>query len=98
MAVKKTRITVEIESMTILRSARLESGWCAECEAEVQVITLAKEGGRDPEGVKQIEQWQATKELHGWVNADGVQQMCLKSLMRCMDLDEGFANEIREQP
>jgi len=96
MAQSRTRITIETETMTTLRQARLEPGWCPECLAEVQVITLGEDVTPDSEASRRLERWRATRELHDWVNPSGLLQMCLRSLMRCMDVDEGLASEFKE--
>ncbi len=94
---RRTRITVETESLTILRSARMQLGWCPECGAEGQVITVVEDGPRDPETAEQIARWYATNKLHRWTTASGMAQLCLQSLMRCIDLEEGTGTGFKEE-
>jgi len=42
-AVKTTRITVERDTIMVVRRARIELAWCPVCRTEVEVITLGRE-------------------------------------------------------
>ena len=40
VVVKTTRITVETETLMIIRRAKVALAWCPKCRTEVEVITL----------------------------------------------------------
>ena len=80
---KTTRITVETESLTIVRRSKATSAWCPDCRAQVEVITLGKDRLEEPGTAAQLQQWLGTGKLHFWKQADGSARICLSSLLRC---------------
>jgi hypothetical protein len=97
MSVRTSRITVETETLTIVRRGKLATGWCPECRAEVEVITVDDESLADPTTSGQIQQWLGTSKLHLWQTANGSAQICVKSLLQCFEWEEvqrlGGSNE-----
>ena len=85
---KITRITVETETLLVLRRARAVLAWCPCCRAEVDVITLDNESLAEPVTAAQVQGWLATSKLHFWRTANGPAQICLPSLFRCFELEE----------
>ena len=43
MVLRTTRITVETESLMVVRRAKAVVAWCPDCHAEVDVITLSQD-------------------------------------------------------
>jgi hypothetical protein len=84
MVVKTTRITVETETLTIIRRAKAVLAWCPDCRAEVDVITLDNDSLAEPVTVAQIQQWLGTGKLHLWQPAHGLAQICVTSLLNCL--------------
>ena len=97
MAVKTTRITVETETLMIIRRAKVALAWCPECLTEVEVITLDGGSLAEPLTAKQIREWVNTGRLHFWNTADGPDQICVASLLHCLELEDvrsvGSSNE-----
>jgi hypothetical protein len=92
MVVRMVRITVETDTIMVLRHARTERAWCPGCRADVEVITL--DGGSLPEtkASAQIREWHDTGNLHLWQTAGGPVRLCLASLLRCFEPDK-FRNQ-----
>jgi hypothetical protein len=88
VAVKITKITVETETLMIVRRAKVALARCPGCRMEVEVITLDGDGSTDPSLVEQIGEWANTGKLHCWRTADGVAQICMPSLLHCLDLED----------
>jgi hypothetical protein len=82
--VKTTRITVETETLMIVRRAKAVLAWCPDCRAEVDVITV-NDGLQEPATAAQIQEWLGTGKLHFWQQADGPAQICVTSLLQCFD-------------
>jgi hypothetical protein len=85
---KTTRITVETETLLIVRRAKADLAWCSECRAEVDVITLDNDTLAEPNAAAQIQEWLGTSKLHCWRSANGPAQICLPSLFQCFELEE----------
>jgi len=85
---KKTRITVETETLLVIRRAKAVLAWCPSCRADVDVITLGSDTLAEPVTAAQIQKWLATSNLHSWRTANGQTQICLTSLFRCFELEE----------
>jgi hypothetical protein len=78
---RTTRVTVETDTLLVIRRAQAALAWCPGCGAEVDVITLTPDSFAEPATAVQIEQCLATGKLHLWHTADGVVQICVTSLL-----------------
>jgi len=87
VTVRTTRITVETETLLVIRRAKAVSAWCPDCRAEVDVITLDNDSLAEPAVAAQIQEWLATSKLHFCQTAKGSTQICLTSLFRCFELE-----------
>ena len=94
--VKTTKITVETESLTIIRRARTVVAWCPDCHAEVEVISPGSDGSAEGISAAQLERWLATDKLHVCQPTAGPTQICLPSLLRCFE-PEAQRNEIAKE-
>lgn len=88
MAVKTTRITVETETLMIIRRAKVVLAWCPECRTEGEVIMLDGGSLAEPFTAEQIQEWIGTGRLHFWRTANGLAQICVTSLLHCLELEE----------
>jgi hypothetical protein len=84
---RTTRITVETETLLVIRRAKSDLAWCPECRAEVDAITLDNDSLAEPVTAAQIQEWLGISKLHFWRPANGPSQICLPSLFRCLELD-----------
>lgn len=85
---KTTRITVETETLMIIRRAKVALAWCPECRTEVEVITLDSDSLAEPFTAEQIRDWMKTGRLHFWQTIDGPAQICVASLLHCLELED----------
>lgn len=85
--VKTARITVETDTVMIVRRATACRGWCPVCRAEADVVTLGQDSAADLGATVQTEEWVRTGKLHVWRQPDGPTQICLVSLLRCFERD-----------
>jgi hypothetical protein len=85
---KTTRITVETETLMIVRQAKTTHGWCPVCRADVNVITLDDNARTDPGATALVRECLAANKLHSWQPAAGPVQICLTSLLRCFEAAE----------
>lgn len=72
----------------IIRRAKVALDWRPKCHTEVEVIRL--DGGRlaNPLTAEQIREWIGTGRLHFWQTADGPAQICIASLLHCIELED----------
>jgi hypothetical protein len=80
-AVRATRITVETETLVLVRRAKALFAWCPDCRAEVDVIALDKL--TEPVAA-QIHEWFGANDLHFWQMAEGSVRICVKSLLQSL--------------
>ena len=85
---RTTKVTVETETLTVVHGARVVKACCPSCGVEVEVIALGAQALTDPATVGQVQEWLAAGELHFWQTADGSAQLCVKSLLECLDSAE----------
>jgi hypothetical protein len=80
---KTTRITVETETLVIVRHAKAAMSWCPGCRAEVDVVTVDSDSVIEPATAAQIRELLATGKLHLSQPANGPIQICVSSLLQC---------------
>ncbi|WP_433975564.1 hypothetical protein [Tunturiibacter lichenicola] len=78
---KQTRITIETESLLILRGRTSRHIWCPHCVAEVEVIALEEVGVISNLDQSAFEQWVNSPELHRSETPSGSTLICLNSLL-----------------
>jgi hypothetical protein len=87
MAAKTTRVTLETETLLVIRRAEPILAWCPDCLAEVDVITLDNDTLAEPITAAGFQEWLGSSKLHFWRTADGPDQICMTSLLRCFELE-----------
>jgi hypothetical protein len=78
---KQTTITIETDSLLILRGRSSRLAWCPLCAAEGEVIALEEVGVISNLDRSALEEWLDSGELHLSQSADGSSLLCLKSLL-----------------
>jgi hypothetical protein len=78
---KHTRITIETESLLILRGRNSRRAWCPQCAAEAEVIALEEVGVISNLDQSAFEQWVNSPELHRLETPTGSTLICLNSLL-----------------
>ena len=95
----RTRITVETETLLIVRRAKAAVAWCPDCRAEVDVITLDDDRLMDATAAAHLRKWLDAGRLHLWQPAIGSAQICVSSLLQCVDFDYVAGSSLsREDP
>ncbi len=97
MVLKTTRITVETDTLMIVRRARTISAWCPDCRAEVDAIALGSDSLAEAATASQIQQWLDSGKLHFWQHADGPAQICVPSLLQSIE-SEGVRTSSPSHP
>jgi hypothetical protein len=78
---KQTKITIETDSLLILRGRSSLRAWCDRCAAEVEMVALENTGVISNLEQPELEQWLSSGELHRLQAADGSALICLNSLL-----------------
>lgn len=85
MVVRRARITIETDTVMVVRHSRTAQGWCPGCQAEVEVITLDGASLAEPGASAQIQEWNRSGRLHFWQPPEGPPQICFPSLLQCFE-------------
>jgi hypothetical protein len=81
---KRTKITIETESLLVLRGRNMRRAWCVACAAEGEVIALEEVGLISNLERSGLEQWLNSGNLHLSQAVDGSTRVCLNSLLACV--------------
>ena len=85
---KKTTITVESNSLMVLRARGSTRAWCPQCTAETEMVSLGSLGVVSNLDRAELQDWLNSGDLHRCETADGP-AICLNSLLVRM----GTANQ-----
>ena len=85
MAVKTTRITIETESLLVVRRGKTIVTWCPVCCAEAEAMTLEGDSLGEDIPSTLLRDWLAAGKLHLWNPDGGPARICLTSLLRCFE-------------
>ncbi len=77
---KQTKITIQTDSLLILRGQSSRRAWCPLCAAEVDMIALHNACVITNLEQAALEEWLNLGELHRSQAADGAEMICLNSL------------------
>jgi hypothetical protein len=78
---KQTRITIETDSLLMVRGRSSRRAWCPRCAAEGEMIALENVGVISNLEQPALEEWLNSGELHRSQAADGSELICLNSLL-----------------
>ena len=78
---KQTKITIETDSLLILRGGNSTRAWCPRCGAEVEMIALENTGVVSNLDPSRVEEWLNSEELHRSDASGGFTLVCLNSLL-----------------
>jgi hypothetical protein len=79
---KQTKITIETESLLILRGRTPLRAWCQGCGEEVEVIPLEGVGVVSNLPGSEVEAWIQSHDLHRTQTSDGGTLICVNSLLK----------------
>jgi len=83
MVLRSIRVTVETDTLMLVRRAKAVTAWCPSCGAHVDAITLTTDSFEEPASAAQMQQWLAAGKLHLWRSNEGAVQVCVTSLLQC---------------
>lgn len=78
---RQTKVTIETDSLLILKSGRARRAWCPLCSALEEMFPLAEIGVVSNLEQFEVEKWLSSTVLHQLQAADGSTLICLKSLL-----------------
>jgi hypothetical protein len=78
---KLTKITIESDSLLILRGRSSTRAWCPQCGADAEMIALENVGVVSSLDRVAVEEWLNSGELHRSQTDDGSARVCLNSLL-----------------
>jgi hypothetical protein len=87
MLTKTTRITIETESLLVVRRAKTVVAWCPACSADVEVMTVEGDDFSEAIPAAHLRDWLATGKLHLWRFGGGPAQICFPSLLQCFEAE-----------
>lgn len=79
---RQTKITIETDSILILRGRRSLRGWCPQCGAEGEMIPLHEVGVISNLKLVEVEAWILAEDLHYTRATDGAPLICLNSMLK----------------
>lgn len=79
---RQTKITIETDSLLVLRGGKPLRRWCMECGAESEMIPLHGVGVISNLPPPEIEAWFQSEDLHRLQSADGTALICLNSMLK----------------
>ena len=79
---RQTKITIETDSLLVLRGRNLLRAWCPQCRSEVEMIPLSGVGVISNLAPPEVEAWIRSEELHQSMAADGALLICLNSMLK----------------
>jgi hypothetical protein len=78
---RETKITIESDSLLILRGRSSLRAWCPDCASEVEMIPLDGVGVISNLAATEVEAWIQSEDLHHLI-ADGALLICLNSMLQ----------------
>ena len=85
MVVRTTRITIETESLLVVRRGKTIVTWCPACCAQAEAMTLEGDSLGEDIPSALLRDWLAAGKLHFWSPDGGPAQICLPSLLQCFE-------------
>ncbi len=79
---KRTRITIETDSLFVIRGRKSLRAWCAQCGAEAEMIPLNDAGVVSNLPPVDVQAWMESPGLHHTKTADGTALICLNSMLQ----------------
>ena len=88
---KQTKITIETESLLILRGRTALRTWCKQCGGETEMIPLEGVGVISNLPAPEVEAWIESDDLHRSQTPDGKTLICLNSLLKRVQNRQPFS-------
>jgi hypothetical protein len=88
MVVKTTRITIETERLLVVHRGKTIVTWCPACCAEAEAMSLEGASLGEDLPSARLREWFATGKLHFWSPDGGPAQICITSLLQCLESED----------
>ena len=79
---KQTKITIETDSLLVMRGTVSLRGWCPECAAESEVIPFDGIGVISNLTASEVQAWLECEAIHHSQTPEGAHLICLNSLLK----------------
>jgi hypothetical protein len=79
---KQTKITIETDSLLVMRGTVSLRGWCPECAAEGELIPFDGIGVISNLTSSEVQAWLEDDAIHHRQGPDGAHLICLNSLLK----------------
>jgi hypothetical protein len=79
---KQTKITIETDSLLVVRGRTSLRAFCPQCATEAEMIPIEGVGVVSNLSPSEVEAWLECEEIHRSQAADGAQLICLNSLLK----------------
>jgi hypothetical protein len=79
---KHTRISIETESLLVMRGRKALRAWCPQCAAETEMIPVAGIEVVSNLSPEEVELWLGSEAIHTIQTADGSTLICFPSLVK----------------
>jgi hypothetical protein len=79
---RQTRITIETESLLVMKGSSSLRAWCPRCQAESEMIPIEGVGVMSNLTPEAVEAWIQSEDLHHSRSADDAPLICLNSLLK----------------
>lgn len=79
---KQVNITIETDSLLVLRGRIPLRAWCPECGAEAEMIPLDDLGVVSNLPLVDVRAWLESESLHHTTAANGAPMICLNSMLK----------------
>ena len=79
---KRTRITIETDSLLVLRGRNPLRAWCSQCGADAEMIPLNDVVMVSNLPLAEVQEWMESPDLHHAKSADGSDLICLNSMLK----------------
>lgn len=79
---KQTKITIETDSLLILRGRTPLRAWCQQCGGHVEMIPVGGVGVISNLPPPEVQAWMESEDLHRSQGSDGETLICLNSLLK----------------
>jgi len=76
---KRTEITIETDRTFFVSSPRIVFGWCAACDAQVEMVSLDEAAILRGVNSRTVFRWVEEKQVHSSETANGLLLICLNS-------------------
>lgn len=79
---KQTRITIETDSLLVLRGRTSLRGWCPACASDVEMVSLDGVGVISNLSTSEVKAWMESEDLHHVQGEGSAPLICLNSMLK----------------